>query len=238
MGVSNVHDLGQVEQMVGGETLRGRTGGAVTLAVSMALIFSDALHWTGWGIENIMKYWYHFVIMFEALFILTTIDTGTRIARFLLQETMGKIHPKFAQPDWVPGAVLSTALVTLGWGGLIATGSIDTIWPMFGIANQLLAVIALALVTTWLFSTGRQRYAWVTLAPMLFVITTTLTAGFQLVTYRFPAMIDLGGTAAVTGVLNIFATVFVISCVLALLLLAVSRWLLVLRGVRPAQQKI
>src|SRR5205823_8714826 len=111
-----------------------------------------------------------------------------RSARFLLQETMGKVHPKFAQTDWVPGAVLSTALVTLGWGGLIWTGSIDTIWPMFGIANQLLAVIALSLVTTWLFSTGRGRHAWVTLLPMAFVITTTMTAGAQLVSGRFPAM--------------------------------------------------
>jgi carbon starvation protein len=236
------HDLGQVEQLVGGETLRGRTGGAVTLAVSMALVFSDAFHWTGWGIDNIMKYWYHFVIMFEALFILTTIDTGTRIARFLLQETLGKVHPKFAQQDWVPGAVLSTFLVTAGWGGLIWTGSIETIWPMFGIANQLLSVIALSLVTTWLVSTGRARYMWVTLLPMAFVITTTMTAGAQLVTYRFPAMIEQGIeqgelTRQVSGVLNIVATVFVISCVLTLLLLAASRWLLALRGIRPAQGK-
>src|SRR5262249_27759451 len=95
------HDLGEVERMVGGESLRGRTGGAVTLAVGMALIFTDALSWTGVAVEGVMKYWYHFAIMFEALFILTTIDAGTRIARFLLQETAGKIHPKFAQTDWL-----------------------------------------------------------------------------------------------------------------------------------------
>jgi carbon starvation protein len=171
------HDLAEVERMVGGEALRGRTGGAVTLAVGMALIFTDALRWTGLAIEQVMKYWYHFAIMFEALFILTTIDTGTRIARFLLQEALGKVYRPFERTDWLPGAVLATAVVTTAWGALIWTGSISTIWPMFGIANQLLAVVALALVTTLLINSGRGRYAWVTLLPMLFVISTTMTAG-------------------------------------------------------------
>src|SRR5437763_3111268 len=166
--------------MVGGEELRGRTGGAVTLAVGMAFVFSDALRWTGLPIEGIMKYWYHFAIMFEALFILTTIDAGTRIARFLLQEALGKVFPKFEQTDWLPGALLATLVVTAGWAFLISTGSISTIWPMFGIANQLLAVVALALVTTLLINSGRQRYALVTLLPMLFVTSTTLTAGYQM----------------------------------------------------------
>src|SRR5262249_4368360 len=157
-------DIAEVNRLVGGgESLRGRTGGAVTLAVGMALIFDDALSWTGLDPAGIIQYWYHFAIMFEALFILTTIDTGTRIARFLLQEALGKVHPKFERTDWLPGAVLATLVVTAGWAGLVATGSIDTIWPMFGIANQLLAVIALCLVTTLLVNTGRARYAWVTL---------------------------------------------------------------------------
>jgi len=216
------HDLGEVERMVGGESLRGRTGGAVTLAVGMAMIFTEALAWTGWAIEGIMKYWYHFAIMFEALFILTTIDTGTRIARFLLQEAMGKIHPQFEKTDWLPGAVLSTLIVTLGWGLLIFTGSISTIWPMFGIANQLLAVVALAIVTTLLVNSGRGRYAWVTLLPMCFVITTTMTAGVQLVTVQFPALIRSG--KELTGYLNIGLTLFVMTCVTALLFFAVSRW--------------
>src|SRR5436190_878334 len=136
-------DLASVERMVGGEALRGRTGGAVTLAVGMAFVFSDALHWTGLPIEGIMKYWYHFAIMFEALFILTTIDAGTRIARFLLQEALGKVYAPFERTDWLPGALLATLLVTAAWGILIKAGSISTIWPMFGIANQLLAVMAL-----------------------------------------------------------------------------------------------
>src|SRR5262249_11278240 len=131
-------DLPELERMVGGEVLRGRVGGAVTLAVGMAVIFTDALSNIGLDAEWFIKYWYHFAIMFEALFILTTIDTGTRIARFLLQEALGKIYAPFERTDWLPGAVLTTFLVTLGWASLVATGSIGTIWPMFGIANQLL----------------------------------------------------------------------------------------------------
>jgi len=238
-------DLAQVEHMVGGESLRGRTGGAVTLAVGMAFVFSDASHnvVSGLGslglhlgdvdIAGIMKYWYHFAIMFEALFILTTIDAGTRIARFLLQEALGKVYPKFEKTDWMPGALLATFLVTAAWGVLIRTGSIDTIWPMFGIANQLLAVVALALVTTLLINSGRSRYAAVTIAPMLFVTATTMTAGAQLVGIRFPAMIEAGQFW--TGVLNIALTVFVITCVSLLLLLAVTRWVAVLSGMIPAQ---
>src|SRR5437764_10737499 len=155
--------------------------------------------------------------MFEALFILTTIDTGTRIARFLLQEAAGKVNRKYAKTDWLPGAVVSTLVVTLGWAGLIATGSIDTIWPMFGIANQLLAVIALALVTTLLINSGRGRYAPVTIVPMLFVTTTTMTAGTMMV-QRFVAM---GGAR---GALNLGLTLFVMVSVGVLLLMAISRW--------------
>ena len=178
-GAANMHrmDLAAVEENVGGESLRGRTGGAVTLAVSMAMILTDAFDWTDGRLQSWMKYWYHFAIMFEALFILTTIDAGTRIARYLFQETLGKIHPKLAQPDWWPAAVPATLAVTIGWGALVWTGQISTIWPMFGIANQLLAVMALALVTVWLVNSGRGRYVFVTIPPMLFVTTTTLTAG-------------------------------------------------------------
>src|SRR5581483_9476283 len=181
----------EAEGMVGNEALRGRTGGAVTLAVGIAMIFTDAFHQIGLHIEGVMKYWYHFAIMFEALFILTTIDAGTRIARFLLQEALGKVHPKFERTDWLPGAALATFVVTAGWGVLIATGSIDTIWPMFGIANQLLAVIALCLVTTLLVNTGRARYAPITLLPMLFVIATTMTAAGKMIP-QFVRLTQLG----------------------------------------------
>jgi carbon starvation protein len=236
--------LADVERMVGGEALRGRTGGAVTLAVGMSFILSDAFHdttravnsavsWTGLQITDvsvagILKYWYHFAIMFEALFILTTIDAGTRIARFLLQEALGKVSPRFERTDWLPGALLATFLVTAGWALLIRTGQIYTIWPMFGIANQLLAVLALALITTLLINTGRARYAPVTLMPMLFVTATTMTAGAEMIGIQFPAMMDAGQKW--TGVINIALTVFVIACVASLLLLAASRWVAVVSG--------
>jgi carbon starvation protein len=230
------HNLADVEEMVGGESLRGRTGGAVTLAVGMSLIFTDALRWTGLGIRSIMQYWYHFAIMFEALFILTTIDAGTRIARFLLQETAGKIYPKFAEPGWWPSAILSTAAVTLGWGGLIWTGSLSTIWPMFGVANQLLSVIALCLLTTWLVRSGKARYAWVTLLPMLWVIATTMTAGVQLITIQFPDRMAREKMSVLAGILSTAFTIFVIACVGTLLLLAVSRWATILLRPPPAKE--
>jgi carbon starvation protein len=226
-------DLSKVEDMVGGESLRGRTGGAVTLAVGMSFILSDALAWARDPavVAGLMKYWYHFAIMFEALFILTTIDTGTRIARFLLQEMLGGVSPQFAKTDWLPGAVVSTFVVTAGWGVLVATGSIDTIWPMFGIANQLLAVVALALVTTLLINSGRGRYAPVTMLPMLFVIATTMTAATQMATFSFPKMIRDGDV--LKGTLNLVMMVFVVACVLALLVLAAARWVMVAKGVIP-----
>jgi carbon starvation protein len=236
-------NLAQVEERVGGETLRGRTGGAVTLAVGMSLILTKPLDQLGLPFEDLMKYWYHFAIMFEALFILTTIDAGTRIARFLLQEALGNVHPRFRQTDWLPGAALATFAVTAGWGILVYTGSIDTIWPMFGIANQLLAVVALALVTTLLINSGRARYAPVTLLPMLFVTATTLSAATIMVGQRFPGMIDdgqrLGDTELIVkGVLNIAVTVFIVACVAALLLLAASRWVAVLGGLAPPRRHI
>ncbi len=235
-------DLAQVEEMIGNESLRGRTGGAVTLAVGMALIFTDALSHLALdrhAVFDIMKYWYHFAIMFEALFILTTIDTGTRIARFLLQEALGKVHPKFEQTDWLPGAALSTLVVTSGWGILIYTGSIDTIWPMFGIANQLLAVVALALITTVLVNSGRGRYAPVTLLPMLFVTATTMTAG-TLMVRNFLVMIQGGAdmpAQPLRGVLNLSLTLFVMVSVGLLLLLAASRWIAVATGMVAARNQ-
>src|SRR5205823_2104907 len=204
---------------------------AVELAFGMAFVFSFALHKFDLSVECFVKYGYHFAIMFEALFILTTIDAGTRIARFLLQEALGTVHPKFARTDWLPGAILATLVVTAGWSILIETGSISTIWPMFGIANQLLAVVALALVTTLLVNTGRGRYAPVTLLPMLFVTATTMTAGAQMVGYQFPALIRSG--QAWKGSINIALTVFVVACVGMLLLLAAGRWVAVAAGLAP-----
>ncbi len=235
VGVSSLShlDLGTVEEKVGGESLRGRTGGAVTLAVGMSAVFEQAFAWVGVTGEWLLKYWYHFAIMFEALFILTTIDAGTRIGRFLLQETAGRVYEPFAKPDWLPGSIVASGLITAGWGWLIHTGSIQTIWPMFGIANQLLAVLALALVTTWLVNTGRGRYAWVTLPPMLFVVSTTMTAGVELITGQFPQMIRQG--KEFTGVLNIALTLFVMCTVGAVLFWAAARWVAVLGGLAPVR---
>jgi carbon starvation protein len=222
-------NLGLIEERVGGESLRGRTGGAVTLAVGMANIMTDALSWTGASVGGVMKYWYHFAIMFEALFILTTIDTGTRIGRFLFQEVAGKFYRPFEKTDWLPGSVLATLVVTAGWGLMVSNGSIQTIWPMFGVANQLLAVIALCLVTTLLINSGRARYAWVTLLPMLFVVTTTASAGVLMIGQflRVPTW------SATKVAVNVGLMLFVMTAVATLLMLAVARWLAVLMGVVP-----
>jgi carbon starvation protein len=169
------------------ESLRGRTGGAVTLAVGMAHIFDQAaarfMSSNKPMLEGLWKYWYHFAIMFEALFILTTIDTGTRIGRFLLQEAAGKlIHPKLAVTSWLPGAIVSTALIVFGWAWFMNSDSFDVIWRTFGIANQTLAVIALTVVSAFLINEGRTRYVWVTLVPLAVVLTTTSTAGMEMIT--------------------------------------------------------
>jgi carbon starvation protein len=129
------------------------------------------------GMNTLMGYWYHYAIMFEALFILTTIDTGTRVARYVLQELLGKVHKPFATTTWVPGTLVTTLIVVGAWGYLIYTGSISTLWPLFGVGNQLLATIALAVCTTFLVNMGKAKYAWITVVPMVFVGVTTLAAG-------------------------------------------------------------
>jgi carbon starvation protein len=201
------------------ESLHGRTGGAVTLAVGMARILTGALPGVNW----LIKYWYHFAIMFEALFILTTIDAGTRIARFLVQEFLGRLWKPLGDLNWPPAAWLATGLVVFGWGYFIYTGNVETIWPMFGMANQLLAVIALAVVTTVIINSGRARYAPVTLLPMAFVATTTSTTAYYEITGRFWNMIRAG--AVVRGWLNIGLTSLVLACVLVIVGSAVARWL-------------
>jgi carbon starvation protein len=165
-----------------------------------------------------MDYWYHFAIMFEALFILTTIDTGTRVARFLVQEFLGQFYAPMARQEWIPGSVVSTLLVVTCWSYFIWTGSISTIWPMFGIANQLLASVALAVGTTIIINQGKARYAWVTLMPMSFVSVSTLTAGAMSVRDNFMGYIDT------------FLTVIMMVCVVIILTNAVWRWMQVLRG--------
>ena len=201
------------------ESLHGRTGGAVTLAVGMARIFTKAMP----SLKGLISYWYHFAIMFEALFILTTIDTGTRIGRFMVQEFLGKVWKPLGNLDWLPASILATALVTFGWVYFIVTGSVETIWPMFGMANQLLAVIALTIVTTVLFNSGRGKYAPLTILPMLFVATTTTTTGVMEISGKFYAMTKAPATA-VQGWLNIGLTLLLLVCAVIILVSAVQKW--------------
>jgi len=153
----------------------GRPGGAVSLAVGMASIFSSLP-----GMAGLMAYWYQFALLFEALFILTTIDTGTRVARYLIQEMAGRVAPSFRRLNWLPGVLISSGVVVGGWAGLISTGSISTIWPMFGAANQLLGTLALCIGTTVLIKMRRSRYLWITALPMLFVGVITLTGSYEM----------------------------------------------------------
>jgi carbon starvation protein len=217
-------ELVEMEQQVG-ESLHGRTGGAVTLAVGMARIFSNALP----GLKGLISYWYHFAIMFEALFILTTIDTGTRIGRFMVQEFLGRIWKPMGDLDWLPASLLATSLVVFGWGYFIMTGSIDSIWPMFGIANQLLALIALAIVTTMLFNNGRGRYAFVTILPMIFVAVTTMTAAYYETVGKYLVWARADATR-IKGLLNLGLTGLLVTCVVIIVASAVGRWLAVLGG--------
>ncbi len=238
---ADIDHLDQIEAQVGGETLRGRTGGAVTLAVGMAQIMTSAMAkiTTAASLEGLIKYWFHFAIMFEALFILTTIDTGTRIARFLFQEILGNFSPAFRKMDWWPGVWLTTGLVTAAWGFLIWTGSIQTIWPMFGIANQLLAGIALCVVTTWLFHEGRGRYAWVTILPMCFIVVTTYTAGAELIYgLLWPDFVQgwksSNTSQMLKGGLCSAAIVFLITAFTILLAASIAKW----KSPRPTQARV
>jgi carbon starvation protein len=180
-GAGGVEHLNQYESLTQ-ESLRGRTGGAVTLAVGMANIFDKAARGFAhhdW-LNAMWKYWYHFAIMFEALFILTTIDAGTRVGRFLLQEMAGKLHPRLGFQGGIASAVICTALIVLGWVYILGSGSFATIWAIFGIANQMLAVLALGVVTSYLVNTSRRRFAWVTIVPMMVVFVTTTSAAVSL----------------------------------------------------------
>jgi carbon starvation protein len=213
-----------------GEKLAGRTGGAVSLAVGMAQIFRGLP-----GMDRLMGYWYHYAIMFEALFILTTVDTGTRVARYVLQELMGKVHKPFGNSAWLPGNLITSFFVVLGWGYLIYTGNISTLWPLFGTGNQLLATIALAVATTFLINMGKQNYAWITAVPMCFVGVTTITAGvLSIKTIFWPLTAKPG--QVFTGYLDSALMAIFILGVVLVVFDAVRRWIAVLNGA-PAPQE-
>lgn len=179
--------LDQVANQVGEATILSRTGGAPTLAVGMAHILSSVI-----GGEAMMAFWYHFAILFEALFILTTVDAGTRVARFLIQDLLGVVSPALKHTRNWAGNLIATGLAVAGWGWFLyqgvtdPLGGINTLWPLFGISNQMLAAIALILCTVILFRMKRERYAWVTVAPTLWLLICTLTAGWQKIFHADP----------------------------------------------------
>lgn len=179
--------LEQAAKDVGEGTILSRTGGAPTLAVGMAEILSGAI-----GGKALMAFWYHFAILFEALFILTTIDAGTRVARFMIQDLVGMFAPAFKNTKSWTANIAATTLAVAGWGYFLYEGVVDplgginTLWPLFGIANQMLACIALVLCTVILFKLKRERYAWVTGLPMAWLAVCTLTAGWQKLFHEDP----------------------------------------------------
>lgn len=167
-----VQDLPALSAMVG-ENLMHRPGGAVSLAVGMADVFSKIPF-----MDQFMGFWYHFCIMFEALFILTLIDAGSRVGRYLLQELLGKVYEPFGDTEWWPGIIFCSAFISVCWGYLVLQGNISEIWPLFGVSNQLLGTITLAIGTAVIYRMGRGRYAWVTMIPCLFMAVITCYADY------------------------------------------------------------
>ncbi len=236
---------------MGEQTLIARTGGAPSLAVGIAHIFSGLT--SALGGKTLSALWYHFAIMFEALFILTTIDTGTRVGRFMLQEIVGHVWPKFGQTSWLPSVVVASGLVCAGWGFFLYQGVVDplgginSLWPLFGISNQLLAAVALCVATTILIKMGRQRYAWVTLGPLAWLITVTMTAGYQKVFSTDPKLGFLAHAASLAQStdpnaarlilndrLDAAIALFFIAVVAMLVFTSAREWWLVLSGRKPA----
>jgi carbon starvation protein len=252
------HELTTLASQVGESSLLSRVGGAPSLAVGMAHIFSNALGGSGG-----MALWYHFAIMFEALFILTTLDAGTRVGRFVLQDLGRHAWEPFGRVSWYPAVVISSALFVAMWGYFLYQGVLDplgginSLWPLFGISNQLLAAVALCVGTTVIIKTGRVRYAWVTILPLAWLVIVTLTAGWQKLMSPNPALGFLAKANALaqglaTGVLPagrsasdvrrmifnerldaVVAGAFMLAVVIVLIA-SLAEWSAVLRGRKPA----
>ena len=174
-----VEQMTFLAQEMGEKTLFARTGGAPSLAVGMASIFGSAFG------QSLLAMWYHFAIMFEAVFILTTLDAGTRVGRFMLQDFIGNFSPRFGQTSWYPSIVLSSAIIVAAWGYFLYIGVIDPnggvniLWPLFGISNQMLAAIALSVATGILIKSGKLKYAWVTGGPLAWLAIVTTAAAYE-----------------------------------------------------------
>jgi carbon starvation protein len=226
LGIKPV-ELAEFSRLVN-EDLAGRAGGAVTLAVGMAQIFSNLP-----GMRSLLAYWYHFAIMFEALFILTTVDAGTRVGRYLIQEVLGTFHRKLADINHAPSVLFTSALVCGGWGYLLYKNDVSSIWPMFGVANQLLATLALVIGTGYLLRhSRRRRHALLTGLPALFMAATTLTAGTSNIVDNY---LPKGRAGSSNGYLNAALTLVMMVCVAVVLLDGLARaWRLVRRRAEDA----
>jgi carbon starvation protein len=201
-----------------GVTLEGRPGGAVSLAVGMARLFSSLPF-----MQHLTAYWYQFALMFEALFILTTIDAGTRVARYVAQELGACLYRPFGDLGSIGANVAASALVVSAWGYFIYTGSISTIWPLLGTANQLLGMLALCIGTTLLIKAGKAKYVWVTLLPMLFMAVTTFTAASMLLKSFFPLAFSADADS-LTYKINIAVVVTMLVLAAVIVIDSASKW--------------
>ena len=243
---------------VGEHTLLDRTGGAPSLAVGMAQIFSGTI-----GGERLLGIWYHFAIMFEALFILTVLDAGTRVGRFMVQDFGGHFWKPLGRTNWGPGVWISSGLIVGAWGFFLwqgvqdPLGGINSLWPLFGIANQLLATVALVVATTIILKMGERRFAWVTLVPMAWLVTVTMTASYQKVFHSNPRIGFLAQARVLSAQLasgaippdrmaithrmifnnrlDAAVTLLLAGMVLVLVIEAIGEWIAILRGTKTSE---